>query len=223
MLVIAIPSAIISCLPEKYRYNSRILLWGERFFTTLVLLAAGVKVTVSGSQNIPDAPVIFAINHQSTTDILVVSKSVPARPHIWVFWFGIAKFGLMNFVFRRTQIVVEASPRRAVQTIDTAIGLLNKYPMDLMIFPEGGRHVDGTVHKFLRGVGIISCDSQRPVVPIALINTGIVNPPRTAWIYPYPIEVIIGEPMSCQLNESEEQFVARLRNWFVQREPLIRK
>lgn len=223
VLIIAIPALIISCLPERYRYNSRFLLCGERFFSALLLFAAGVKIKVSGLQNIPQQPVIFAMNHQSTLDILIASHSLPWRPHIWVFWYAVAKYIVMNFVFRRTQVVVDASPRKAVRAIGEAIQLCQEYPMDLMIFPEGGRYDDGTVHRFLRGVGIISCNTRRPIVPVALINPGIVNPPHTAWIYPYPVEVIVGEPMICTEGETEEQFIERLRNWFVAQEPLIRK
>jgi 1-acyl-sn-glycerol-3-phosphate acyltransferase len=89
---------------------------------------------------------------------------------------------------------------------------------DLMIFPEGGRYTDGTVHTFFKGFAIIAKRTNRPVVPVYLRNTGKACPPKSLWIHDIPVEVVVGPPFSYYENEDDDAFLNRVHEWFVQQQ-----
>ena len=48
-----------------------------------------------------------------------------------------------------------------------------------------------------------------------MYGLGDMYPPKSFFIYPEPIRVVIGKPFVYQESESAEQFSARVREWFV--------
>jgi 1-acyl-sn-glycerol-3-phosphate acyltransferase len=86
----------------------------------------------------------------------------------------------------------------------------------VILFPEGGRFNDGTVHDFLRGFAIIARKTGRPVIPIYMPYNGRVYPPQSFWIYWHKLKAVIGKPFVLQDNETDEAFIARVHGWFEQ-------
>jgi 1-acyl-sn-glycerol-3-phosphate acyltransferase len=86
----------------------------------------------------------------------------------------------------------------------------------VLLFPEGGRYTDNTIHHFFAGFAMLAAETGRPVVPVLLYNVNKVFPPKSFLIHPNPITIIIGKPFIFTENETEEQFITRVRDWFVE-------
>jgi 1-acyl-sn-glycerol-3-phosphate acyltransferase len=68
--------------------------------------------------------------------------------------------------------------------------------MPLVIFPEGGRSVDGRLQPFLSGPAFMAIRAQVPIVPMALVGTHELMPMHTYHMQPRPLLLIVGEPIS---------------------------
>jgi long-chain acyl-CoA synthetase len=82
-----------------------------------------------------------------------------------------------------------------------------------MVFPEGARSADGTMHPFRSGIGLLSQQSRVPVVPVALIGLGTTRETSShqrRWFRTGRVEIRVGEAIV--LNEELEpaQRTARL-------------
>src|SRR5437879_4198661 len=91
ILVFLIPMIIFMCLPERIRYSSTFVFSFVNLFYWCVLKGSLLPITYVGVDNIPDAPVIFAANHQSSLDIPLLGVLSKRYPHIWL-----AKQDVMN-------------------------------------------------------------------------------------------------------------------------------
>jgi 1-acyl-sn-glycerol-3-phosphate acyltransferase len=218
LVVIAIvPALIFALLPKSWRYDTKLRYWLEYMVYRLLIRSWWVPVTYVGKHNIPkNTPLIFAANHQSALDIPLLGVLARAKPNLWLMWYALAKYPIFGYFMRRTQVIVDTrSPRRAVQAIDDATQLLAENGRHLMIFPEGSRFADGTVHKFFLGFALLAKKTHRPVVPVMIKNVEKVCMPKAITITYAPITVIIGEPFHYHEGESESHFLERVHAWFV--------
>jgi len=85
-----------------------------------------------------------------------------------------------------------------------------------MIFPEGGRYTDGTVHDFYGGFVILAKKTGRPVVPVRIFGVHKVYPPDTFWVQKYPITVVVGKPFVYQEGDTDQAFKDRVYQWFIE-------
>jgi 1-acyl-sn-glycerol-3-phosphate acyltransferase len=220
--IVIVPAIIFALLPAKLRYRNRLQYWVEYGIYWLLLKATLVPVEWQGLENVPqDRPVIFAANHQSALDILLLGSVSRGRPQLWMTWSGNTRFPVFGWILSRLAVVVhQDSPRQAVQAIATTAQMIREYNTSLMIFPEGGRFIDGTIHKFFRGFAMIAEETHYPVVPVALFNPGKVNPPHSLWIHYAPMKVVVGPVFTMQERESALEFAERVQAWFKRQEPL---
>jgi 1-acyl-sn-glycerol-3-phosphate acyltransferase len=218
MLIGALPVAIIACLPRRWQAACKPLYWLGHGMYWLLIKSWRVPVVFHGQENIPQQPVIFAANHQSSLDIPLLGMLAQAKPHTWMAWYALAKYPLFGFILSRMCIVVDTrSPRRAIQVLNQACQLLQDTDQHLMIFPEGGRFTDDIVHDFFLGFAILAKKTARAVVPVLLVNTARVCYPKTLWLHYARVEVWVGKPFVYEEGESEEAFCQRVHAWFVEK------
>ena len=216
-----IPALIFALLPASVRYRNKLQYWFEYTIYRILLKSTFVPVTWQGLENIPDHPAILVANHQSAIDILLLGCVNRGKPQLRLTFSGNTRFPIFGWIISRLAVVVhQDSPRKAVASIELMSKMVKENNTSLLIFPEGGRFVDGTVHKFFRGFAMVAESTKYPVVPVALFNPGRVNPPHSAWIYPVPMKVVVGQPITMNPNESALEFAERVQAWFKQQEPL---
>lgn len=217
MLICFVPCIVIAMMPGFIRFNSRIYYWFTSFFYRGIIWGSFVKVTTRGQENIPDEPSIFIANHQSAFDIPLLGSVAGTHPHIWMFLARYAKVPIFGFVARRMNVVVDHSGlRKLVGSLEEAIKLIKNQDRHVMLFPEGGRFIDDRIHSFFFGFAMLAKETQRPVVPVLLVNVNRAYPPGSFLIHQYPIHILIGEPFHMKKNETEEEFVDRVYAWFVE-------
>lgn len=208
---------LVAILPNKYRYDNKVLFWFLDLTYRGVCAALFLKITIRGKENIPQEPAIFIANHQSSLDIPVLGLVPQGHPHIWLVFVRFAKTPVLGFFVRRmTAIVDPETSISAARSLLTSVRLIKDQNRHVLLFPEGGRFIDGEVHDFFRGFVILAKQTGRPVVPVLLRNLGKVYPPHSFLIYRYPVEMLIGAPLRIESEETDEQFAQRAYAWFVE-------
>lgn len=220
-ILFAVPAIIFLLIPARWRYESRFLFLMANLFYWAAIKCSLLPVTWIGWENLPNEPVVFAANHQSSLDIPLVGVLARSKPHIWLALKElIDRSYILRFILPRVGVLVDtssqpAAARSLIKTIDIVNDNKN---LDIMIFPEGGRFIDGSVHEFLGGFAILAKKTERPIVPVRIFGANKVYPPGTFLIHWHPIKVVIGKPMCQEDEETLEAFRERVYEWFVKQE-----
>jgi len=217
LAIIAIPCLIFILLPAKWRYDNKLFFWLSYFFYKSTLWVSFVPITVVGKENIPDEPSIIVPNHQSSLDIPLVGALMNGYPHIWMAWANLQRFYVLGIFLRRMAILIDtSSPMKAMRSLIQAINMMKEAKRHVIIFPEGGRYIDGNkIHDFFSGFVIIAKKTGRPIVPVLILNAYKVYPPGSFLIHRYPVKVIVGKPFYYKEGESDAACRNRVRSWFV--------
>jgi 1-acyl-sn-glycerol-3-phosphate acyltransferase len=100
------------------------------------------------------------------------------------------------YLQRSGQIPVDStSLRSTLASLNRGVKALQG-GMPLVIFPEGGRSVDGHLQDFLSGPAYMAIRAQVPIVPMALIGTYELMPMHTYHLTPRPLLLVVGAPIS---------------------------
>jgi 1-acyl-sn-glycerol-3-phosphate acyltransferase len=168
----------------------------RRMWSPPLLWASGVKLEVSGLQNVPrDRSVIFVCNHQSMIDIALVFKVLPVNLHFvlkkelaYAPFIGLFAWATgMIFVDRKNSKAAIASVRK--------VGDMVRQGRSIMAFPEGTRCREPMILPFKKGIFVSALSAQVPVVPIAMEGAGRVLPSSGFAVRPSVVRVSIGKPI----------------------------
>jgi 1-acyl-sn-glycerol-3-phosphate acyltransferase len=66
----------------------------------------------------------------------------------------------------------------------------------ILIFPEGTRSLTGKMGPFKKGAFVMALDLGIPILPITLLHTDKILPPRTMDLFPGRATMIIHEPIN---------------------------
>jgi 1-acyl-sn-glycerol-3-phosphate acyltransferase len=136
-----------------------------------------------GLENIPDdRPVIIASNHLSFCDSFFMPVMVPRK----VTFLAKAEYfttpgikGLFSRMFMSAvgQVPIDRSDADASRAaLNTGVRVLKSGKV-LGIYPEGTRSPDGRLYRGKTGVARMVLESGAVVVPCAMVNTAIIQPP----------------------------------------------
>jgi len=187
-------------------------MWGLRGYTKTMVwhmrVLTGIKVTVTGHENIPDGPVIIASKHLSYGDGFVLFSqfkdlSFVTGDHITKFLFIKTILGKMNAV-----IVSSCGGSEVRRRFAETSQLIRDQGRRILIFPEGHLSQAGTHHSYKRGVYHLYRDFKCPVVPVAQ-NLGQRWNMMDLKKYPGPAKMEFLEPIAPGLGK--EAFMALLQ------------
>jgi 1-acyl-sn-glycerol-3-phosphate acyltransferase len=167
-----------------------------RFWSRVLLKIAGVKMTLEGVEKIdPNRGYVFVSNHVSYMDTPVVLAHIPVQ-----FRF-LAKKGLFSIPFLGYHLkraghlpVPRDNPRDAVKTMAEAGRIIRERGISVLIFPEGGRSLEG-LKPFKEGAAYIAIKAGVPVVPVALLGTLRVLPMHSLNVRPGHVTLRVGDPI----------------------------
>ncbi len=216
-IICFIPCVVVAALPERWRYDNRVYYWFTNLFYKGAVFATFLPIKIVGLQNISHDSAIIIANHQSAFDIPLVGSLLNGVPHVWLFLKRYTHYPIFGFVMKRMNIVVDhAGLRRLTGSIYQAADVLKKRSAHIVLFPEGGRFIDGSVHKFFSGFALLAEETQRPVIPIIMLQVNKIYPPGSFLLHPYPITIIVGKPFVFEQGETREDFVQRVYAWYEQ-------
>ena len=161
-----------SALKEKVQVKLPKSWFTQNLFKSISkrLLKIYFKFTVTGGENLPEAPFIIAPNHQSYIDGLFVSACIK-RPVMKNTYFYAKKKHVSNwflkFLAKKNNVIVMDIDKDIMGSIRKMAEVL-KSGKNMIIFPEGTRSKDGTLGEFKQTFAILSKELNVPVVPVVI-------------------------------------------------------
>jgi 1-acyl-sn-glycerol-3-phosphate acyltransferase len=175
---------------------------------------------IEGKENIPDdRPAILASNHLSFCDSFFMPVLMPRK----VTFLAKAEYfttpGIKGFFSRMFfsgvgQVPIDRSDKDAARAaLTTAVRVLREGEAPLLgIYPEGTRSPDGRLYRGKTGVARMALESGAVVIPCAMVNTAVIQPPGRLFpkLRPRP-GVRVGKPLDFSRYEgmSGDRFVER--------------
>jgi len=208
-ILIAVLVLIFTPIDYK-KYISFIIL---KTWTNGILILYGVKVKISGSENITSHEgKVYISNHASYLDIYVLLAKLPDNVRI-LYKKELNKMILISWAMRACGFVPidRDNVRDAMKSLDKAAEKIRK-GLSFVIFPEGTRSKDGNVQEFKRGGALVTEKAKVNVVPVSISNTNKLMPIGSNRIKSGIVNLVIGKPMEFKkeksfLNDVREEVV----------------
>ena len=212
-----LPLLLCMLIPIKYRYN-RVLFFLLYCFYRVCSYALFLPITIKGKRNlISNQPAIIAANHQSSLDIPLLGLLVGAHPHIWLVLNDYIKTPLLGLIIKKFFIAVDQENKRsAALSFRSLLDRASTTKGHILIFPEGGRYVDGKIHPFFLGFALLAEKTGRPVIPVFMPHNGDALYPKDILLSYAPLKIIIGKPFVYEIDDTKESFTERVHAWFVE-------
>ena len=172
----------------------------------LVLIVAGVKVTVKGVENIPkDRACLFTSNHRSYVDVPLGYTTLPGITG-FVAKKEIKKVPFLSWWMTNVNclFIDRENLRQSLKVITTAIDKV-KNGISIFIMPEGTRNHSEELLPFKEGSFKIAEKSGCPVIPVAISNTDAVYELHRPWIHKAKVVIHYGEPIYTENMTKEEK------------------
>jgi 1-acyl-sn-glycerol-3-phosphate acyltransferase len=167
-----------------------------RFWAGCHLKVSGIKVVVKGLEHLTNPPYVFMCNHQSALDIYTLQAFLPYS-FKWIAKRQLFKIPFIGWAMGRTGYISidREKPREALKAMEEAAQKIRN-GMNIVIFPEGTRSVDGTLLPFKKGGFTLALRAMVPIVPIGIYGTSRLQPkgsfiPKEKGV----IYIHIGEPI----------------------------
>ena len=206
---------MIGIVGSIFEWRGRFFGWiGQKWAKTLLSIGA-INYSVHGLENLnKDSNYVFASNHESALDILLVFAGLPY--HI-VFiskielkkipLFGLAMIAGGHFFVDRS------NHKKSMESLDKAKDSMKKTPRSIILYPEGTRSIDGSIQSFKKGGLVMAMNMGLPVVPIAMCGTREAMQKKGLKLSKYPLELRIGKPIETSgINyEQRNEFVDEVR------------
>lgn len=190
-VIFGIPSIFAAFIPPRGDWY---LLFARGWART-VLRVTGVRVKVTGCENVPPEGCVYFSNHESFYDIFVLLATLPGRLRFMakksLFYIPILgwSMGAAGFV-----PVDRANRRKAFESLEVAAGKL-RGGKSVIIFPEQTRTRTGRMLPFKKGGVLLAIKTQMPVVPVGVAGTFPILRKDSLHFYPGPAAVAIGTPI----------------------------
>jgi 1-acyl-sn-glycerol-3-phosphate acyltransferase len=204
--ILAIAGSPILLMPRLY-VVAWSLFWID-FCLAWLRLTCRLTHRLSGLENLPAGPVIFACKHQSSWETLAFSRLFPnsaivlKRELLFIPIVGWAMARVGNIAVERGDGA--AALRGLVRQAKAGIA----EGRSILIFPEGTRTPVGSQRPYHVGTAALYRQLGVPVVPVAL-NSGVFWGRRKFIKWPGIIEVEVLAPIPAGLDR--ETFMATLR------------
>ena len=142
-----------------------------------------------------DEKFIVACNHASNMDPVIVGCFFPrrlryfAKEELFTNWF----FGGCI----RALGAMPVSRENNASAAGALRGFMKLYQEgnDVLIFPEGGRTLDGKLQPLEAGVAVVAAHTKAPILPAFIHGSFKAMPPGSAFIKPTKIRITFGEPL----------------------------
>ncbi len=187
--------SVSSFISTLFDASGRIHASHARLWARLMLALNRVNVTVSGSELLPEGPVIFMSNHQSNFDILALLAAMPRRFY-WIAKKELFEIPLFGHSMRRGGYIPldRSDGRKALQSLDEAAATIRQ-GKSVVLFPEGTRTTDGKLLPFKRGGFVLARKADVPVIPVTINGSGRINPANQFRLYSGDISITIHPPV----------------------------
>ncbi len=205
-LIIAALSIIVYPFDFRYKVSNFLM----KIWTNLVLFIYGIKVNVTGAENIdPSVGKIYISNHASYMDIFVQLAKLPDNVRM-IYKKEINKVPVLGWAMLCAGFVPldRVNIRKAMKSLDKAASRIKK-GLSVVIYPEGTRTKDGTIGEFKRGMFFLADKSQADIIPVTISGTFELMPIGSAKVKPGNVNMVIGKPVKYR---KDKELLSEIRN-----------
>lgn len=136
--------------------------------------ADGLKISIeaTGQENVPDGGFVYASNHESLVDILVLGAALPGD-FKWATKRSVMNVPFLGWHLRLAgHVPVDRNKGKEVAlAVIEAFESVLRNDKPLLVFPEGTRTADGKLKAFKNGAFQAAVLTGKPVVPVAINGT----------------------------------------------------
>jgi long-chain acyl-CoA synthetase len=202
----------------------------------LVWLLAKPRVVAQTPQKLQDnAPMLIIANHVTAFDGPLLEYALPGTIRRKI---AVAMSGEMLKAYRRFRNLQPVNPtgrfflpgplfyflvtalfnvfplpkQRDFQRSFSHAGEALDKGLNVMVFPEGARSMEGQMARFRPGIGLLVKQSGAPVLPMAMRGLGELKSSGRAWFRSGEIEIRVGEPIRFGPLDSEAAITTRLHD-----------
>jgi 1-acyl-sn-glycerol-3-phosphate acyltransferase len=217
ILFVAPVLLVMALLPAPQRYTNRwyfrICSWSCR----LLLAIAGVRVVIEGDCSGLSQPSVAVMNHASSLDIIIMESVLSQHLRFWICKHEYDVVPFFSFLLNRMYMLVNAgNSHAAARSLIATKKIVEKTGSHVCIFPEGARFSDGKIHRFYSGFAVLARRLKRPVVPFYIAHAEKALSKDSFLIKTnYSIHVVAGPSFTFEKEETDAQFVARVKAWFL--------
>ena len=167
-----------------------------RVWARMLLGVSFIHVRIEGLEKLdPKANYVFVSNHTSYMDIPALLSTLP---HQFRFF---AKIGLYKIPFLGWHLrwaghlpVDRSNARASLKSMTEAARVIARKHISMLLFPEGGRSLDG-LQQFKEGAAYIAIKAGVPLVPVAIVGLLELLPMGSAHIKSGRVVVRVGNPL----------------------------
>ena len=172
---------------------------------------AGVKVEVQGLDALPRRNYIFMSNHVSNLDPPVYIPRIPGRCSVLVKK-ELFRLPILGTAMKMAELVpVDRSNREAaIESMRAATEVL-RHGLNMVIFPEGTRSVDGRLLAFKKGPFHLAMETGVPVVPVTILGTAECWPKGTWAMKPGTARLIFHPAVDPATFSDRDALMAAVR------------
>jgi 1-acyl-sn-glycerol-3-phosphate acyltransferase len=191
-LVLAVPALFLGIVDRSGRLPHLV----ARGWAAVILVTLGVRIEVTGLENLPSGPAVYAANHGSALDIPILFGYLPVSFRI-VYKKSLSAIPFLGwYLFLAGHIAVDrGNAFRAKRTLAEAAERVRR-GTSLAVFPEGTRSPDAQVRLFKRGTFLLAIASGVPVVPVSLTGVKRVAPRGIRTLRPGVVGLHIHAPVA---------------------------
>ena len=190
------------------------LYWAAMWVTRAGIRASGIKVTEVGFERIPaDRACIFMCNHVSNLDPPILLPAIPTRCSV------LLKKELMKIPILGTAmtmggfIPVERGHRRdAAQATVAAAGKAIADGLNIVVFPEGTRSMNGRLSTFKKGPFFLAMQTGAPIIPVAISGTQRLMAKGSSLVTPGAVTIEMLGLIDPRNYDSREQLMNAVRD-----------
>lgn len=213
----------------RFWVNCRILCRVRQFWDFIFhrhLLGLFASTDVRGLENLAEleGPVLFVANHLSYLDQPVIMAALPAcwryetATAAWEEFFFVNYRSWLGkawkrFTYEYGTIFLNLFPLPQSGGFRASLahmGKLADHGINVLLFPEGARSLDGRLQPFRQGVGLMVRELDVPVVPIRIFGMENIMPPGVVWPRRGRVRVCFGKALDCS-RFSPSEIVERVR------------
>jgi 1-acyl-sn-glycerol-3-phosphate acyltransferase len=185
-----------------------------RFWGKYILFVSGIRVKVKGISNVDtQKPCIFMSNHQGNFDIPVLLGCLPFQFR-WLAKAELFRIPLFGRAMRGCgYISIDRFNRSsAFESLDRAAETIRN-GVNVMIFPEGTRSLDGKIRPFKKGGFVLTVDAGVPIIPIVIHGTYSIMPKNRLLIRPGTVILEVLEPVqtSGYTRDNKDVLIDKIR------------
>jgi long-chain acyl-CoA synthetase len=174
-------------------------------------------------------PVLFVSNHVTSIDVAFLLAALPARfrDRLAVAMVG-ERLAVMRNAPRERNFIYRCYQRTLYALV---VALFNVFPLpqragfresfsfagesadrgyNLLVFPEGGLTLDGTIQPFRSGIGLLANGVRLPVVPLRIDGLFALKQAGRKTARPGQVRVTIGDPVRFQPETDPEEIAREL-------------